>query len=239
MQALFDWGRSLPPAGLYAFIFLWLFVESTGFPLSDEPLLLLGGTLIFQQRLALLPTIGLALGGKVLASCCAYWIGQRLDLERLARPAQRPAGGWQRWLYLLRPTPAVVLTVKERFRRQGVWGVFLGRLLPVVRSFISYPAGAARMPFPAFLLATTAGSALWIIGWTLLGILLGRSAQVVLARWSALSWMIVGALILLIAAAWLWTHRRATREAARQAAESGAGQRKPDLEPESGSTPHA
>lgn len=206
IQTLFDWGRSLPSGGLYAFIFLWLFVESTGFPLSDEPLLLLGGTLISQQRLSPLLVIGVALGGKVLASCVAYWIGQRLNLERLARQANRPSARWQRWLFALRPERAVVQVVQERFHRQGGWGVFLGRLVPVIRSFISYPAGAARMPFATFLLATTAGSALWIIIWTLLGVLLGHAAGRVLTNWNHLSWIVLAILFLVLGGLWLWTH---------------------------------
>lgn len=211
MNQLYLWGTQLPAAGFYAFIFLWLFIESTGFPISDEPLLLLSGYLTTTGRLTLALVIALALTGKTAASCLAYWAGMRLDLERLARPAHAPQG-WRRALWALRPTPAVARIVKERFQRQGAWGVFLGRLVPIVRSFISYPAGAARMPFARFLLATAAGSLLWISLWTLLGAALGRSYLAAQARWASLSWVALAAIVG-GSALWLWLQRRHRRRA--------------------------
>lgn len=203
---LYAWGTQLPTIGFYVFLFLWLFVESTGFPISDEPLLLLAGYLTTTRQLQLTLVIVLALVGKVAASCVAYWIGARFDLERLARPALAPSG-WRRVVWTLRPPRAAALAVEARFRQQGVWGVLLGRLIPVVRSFISYPAGAARMPFFAFLAATTAGSLLWITFWTVLGAGLGRSyaAAAALGRWTLLGWLVVAGGIAL--ALWLWRRR--------------------------------
>ncbi len=213
IQAFFQWGQHLPPGGLYIFIFAWLFIESTGFPISDEPLLLLSGYLASTGRLVMAVVLVVALVGKVLASCLAYWIGQHINLERLARPARQPDGGAGRWLYYARPTLPSVIAIEERFRRQGVWGVFLGRLIPVVRSFISYPAGAARMPFERFLAATTAGSLLWITIWTVLGAVLGRSYSEAFARWGSISWLVLGGAILALVAAYIWNHRRAEKQA--------------------------
>ncbi|HEX8033415.1 MAG TPA: DedA family protein, partial [Ktedonobacterales bacterium] len=154
-------------------------------------------------------------------------IGRHFDLERLARPMVRPATGIVAWLYYLRPTQAFAQQAKQRFQRQGIWGVFLGRLIPIVRSFISYPAGAARMPFLPFLIATTAGSFLWIAFWTLLGAGLGRSYQQAEARWGTVSWLILAGLIAAIGVVWLCNHRRARsaetlRESSHHDGEHGA-----------------
>jgi len=211
---LFQWGQHLPPGELYLFIFAWLSIESTGFPISDEPLLLLAGYLTTTGRVTMALVIVIALVGKVAASCLAFWVGHYLDFEKLARPDTAPEGA-RRWLYHLRPTRAAVLATEDRVRRQGVWGVFLGRLIPVVRSFISYPAGALRMPFPAFLGATTAGSLLWIATWTVLGAVLGKSYQTAFAKWGAISPFILGGLIVLLVVAWVWQHRRAEAAALR------------------------
>jgi membrane protein DedA with SNARE-associated domain len=213
MSGLFDWAQHLPPGGLYAFIFAWLFVESTGFPISDEPLLLLAGYLAHTGRLDLVVVAGVALVGKVSASCLAYWIGHHVNLLRLARPKLRPAAGLGHWLYPLRPTEPFLLAAERRAQHQGPWGVFVGRLIPVVRSFISYPAGAARMPFNLFLLATTAGSLIWITTWTLLGAALGKSYEAAVQRWGTLSWLVLAAFVIALAALWLWSHRRAARAA--------------------------
>lgn len=207
---IFQWAMTLPPVGLYVFIFAWLFVESTGFPISDEPLLLLAGVLTTRHRIDLLPVLFFALTGKVIASCLAYWLGRHIPLMRLARPAQQPATGLGRWLYHARPTAQAIATVEERFRRQGAWGVFLGRLIPVVRSFISYPAGTARMRFDYFLAATTAGSLIWIVAWTGLGAVAGRSAQAVKGP---VSLVLLGVALVAIVAVWFWNHRRQTHAA--------------------------
>src|SRR5258708_24944897 len=114
MSGLFDGAQHLPAGGLYAFIFAWLFVESTGFPISDEPLLLLAGYLAHVGRLEIVATIVIALVGKVTASCLAFWIGHHVNLLRLARPAVRPAAGFGRWLYPLRPTGPVLLAAERR-----------------------------------------------------------------------------------------------------------------------------
>jgi membrane protein DedA with SNARE-associated domain len=226
MGGLFAWAQLLPTGGLYAFIFVWLFVESTGFPISDEPLLLLTGYLALRGRVDLVAAIAVALIGKVSASCAAYWVGHRIDLLSLARPATRPTQGLQRWLYYVRPTATLVRATQQWVRTQGVWGVFVGRLIPIVRSFISYPAGAARMSFDRFLLATTAGSLIWIATWTLLGTALGKSYEVAARRWGMLSWLVLVAFCAALAALWLWSHRRVGRTAratdSRQAAQRNA-----------------
>jgi membrane protein DedA with SNARE-associated domain len=210
MKGLEHWLSSLPAEPLYLFIFMWLFVESVGFPISDEPVLLLAGYLSTLGRLSLVGVIFVALVGKVAASCVAYWIGRQLDLERVKRPAERPADGVERWLWYARPTEQMAQRTEAFFARRGAWSVFLGRLVPVVRSFISYPAGAAGMPFPVFLLATTAGSLLWITGWTVLGALMGHSYRALEGPWRTASlWIIVA----MIAAAghWLWRRTRKRR----------------------------
>jgi membrane protein DedA with SNARE-associated domain len=209
MTDLFVWAQHLPAAGLYAFIFAWLFVESTGFPISDEPLLLLSGYLAHRGQLELVAVVLVALAGKVTASCLAFWLGRHIDLLRLARPKLRPSSGLGRLLYPLRPTEAFLLAAEDRARRQGVWGVFVGRLIPVVRSFISYPAGAARMPFNLFLAATTAGSLLWIATWTLLGEALGKSYEAAASAWGPLSLILLAAFLLVLLVLWRWSHRHA------------------------------
>lgn len=209
MSGLFTWAQHLPTGGFYAFIFAWLLVESTGFPLSDEPLLLFAGYLVHRGRLDLVATIAVALIGKTAASCLAYWIGWHIDLLALARPETRPAPGPLRWLYYFRPTAATLRSTHQQANGHGVWGVFVGRLIPVVRSFISYPAGAVRMPFDRFLLATAAGSLIWIGIWTLLGVVLGKSYEAAAQRWGTLSWLVLAIFLAALAALWLWSRRRA------------------------------
>ena len=130
------------------------------------------------------------------------------DLNRLARPATIPTTRIGQIIYHFRPTPEALLSVEERFRRQGAWGVFLGRLIPVVRSFISYPAGAALMPFGIFFIATTAGSLIWIASWTILGAVLRNSASKVTGPLSAI---LFGGAIVVLLGVYVWNHFRQER----------------------------
>ncbi|MBO0594771.1 DedA family protein [Nesterenkonia sp. E16_7] len=70
------------------------------------------------------------------------------------------------------------------FHQWGPWTVLLGRCVPIVRSFISIPAGITRMRWPTFLLFTLIGSAIWNGIWIGLGFALGPSIAPVLAEWS-------------------------------------------------------
>lgn len=227
LAALYAWGAHLPTAGLYLFIFGWLFLESTGFPISDEPLLLLAGSYAASGKLQILLVITIALTGKVAASCLAFWLGHHINLERLARPDVPPDRGLWRWLYYVRPTKSIVIAAEARIRRQGAWGVFLGRLVPIVRSFISYPAGALRMRFPVFFTATTAGSLLWIGGWTIAGLVLGASYQRAVGKLGTVSFVLLVIAVAALAGAWLWNHRRAAAAASRQQAQPGHISAKP------------
>ena len=208
MSGLENWLTGLPPEPLYLFIFAWLFVESVGFPISDEPILLLAGYLSTLGHLSLVAVIFVALLGKVAASRIAWWVGRRLDLERIKRPVERPSSGIARWLYYARPTEKMARQTEVFFARRGSWSIFLGRLVPVVRSFISYPAGAAGMPFGVFLLATTAGSLLWIACWTALGAVVGQSYRALEGPWRTISLWIISAMFLAAAGYWLWRRLR-------------------------------
>jgi membrane protein DedA with SNARE-associated domain len=77
-----------------------------------------------------------------------------------------------RWGHLLHLGPANMATAEEWFALRGEWAVFLGRLIPVVRSFISVPAGVLDSPLKSYIPLTLAGSAIWCflvaaVGWAL------------------------------------------------------------------------
>jgi membrane protein DedA with SNARE-associated domain len=205
------WLSGLPPQPLCLFIFVWLFVESVGFPISDEPILLLAGYLSALGHLNLVAVIFVALVGKGAASCVAWWIGRQFDLERIERPAERPATGIARGLYFVRPTEKMTRQAEAFFDKRGAWSVFLGRLVPVARSFISSSAGAAGMPSGMFLLATTAGSLLWITESTVLGAVVRHSYRMLEDSWRTASLWIIAAMIALVAAYWLCRRLRNRR----------------------------
>ena len=78
----------------------------------------------------------------------------------------------ERWGHLLHLGPSNMARAEEWFAMRGEWAVFLGRLIPLVRSFISIPAGVLGSPLESYLPLTLAGSAVWCfvvaaVGWAL------------------------------------------------------------------------
>jgi membrane protein DedA with SNARE-associated domain len=147
----------------YAGLTLLMAAESTGAPLPSEIILPFAGYLVSQHRMSLWLAATFGALGCNLGSLAAYelarWGGRRL-LERRGR-----------WLLI---TPADIARADRFFARFGGVAVLVGRLLPFVRGFISYPAGIARMPRLRFHLYTFAGSWPWCFALAWMGEALGR-----------------------------------------------------------------
>lgn len=159
-------------------------------PIPSEVILPLAGYLAKQGSLSLVLVFVASTLGAYLGALFLYWLGARLGLERSIRGLSRlplvdredfeHAAGW--------------------FRRHGRSSIFFGRLLPGIRSLISLPAGASRMPMGTFSLFTLAGSGLWngaLIG---LGYLLGTQYQLIEQYSKFLNYAVYAALAIAVAA---------------------------------------
>lgn len=136
-------------------------------PIPSELVLLLTGFNVSQGRFDVVSGIIAATIGSVVGAYVLYGAGRLLTEERL----EALLGGLGRFVGLKKRD---VEKGYDWFERNGTMVVLFGRLVPVVRSVISIPAGADKMPFGRFTLLTTAGSAVWnsvwvCIGWALEG----------------------------------------------------------------------
>ncbi|MFB9235391.1 DedA family protein [Plantactinospora siamensis] len=164
-------------------------------PIPSEVVLAMAGYLARTGQgnvvLAALAATAGSLGGALLL----YWLGRAVGEDRL-----------KRWLDHVPLVDADDLERADRwFDRHGSWAVLIGRLVPVVRSLISIPAGADRMPLPRFILLTTIGSGVWnslLVG---LGYALGSQWQQVEQYNSYLNWAI--AAFFIAAVAWWVTQK--------------------------------
>lgn len=160
-------------------------------PIPSEVVLPLSGFLAQQGRMGLAAVLAAATAGSVLGALLLYAAGARLGAERSAR--------------LLGRLPLVeesdVQRAEDWFDRHGRSAVFVGRLVPGVRSLISLPAGASRMPLPTFLLLTTAGSALWNALLVGAGAALGTQWQRVERYAGVVDKLLVAALVVVVAVA--------------------------------------
>ncbi|HEX2767626.1 MAG TPA: DedA family protein [Candidatus Limnocylindria bacterium] len=97
------------------------------------------------------------------------------------------------------------------FERWGSWAVFLGRMVPLVRTFVSYPAGIARMPIGRFLLFSTLGSLPWNLALIFAGYLVGENypqIEAALKPWEYVIYAIVLAVVALLVVRWYLGKRR-------------------------------
>jgi membrane protein DedA with SNARE-associated domain len=140
-----------------AAVFLLMVAESALIPVPSEAIMLYGGFLVArgQESLAVIVIAGVA--GNLIGSWIAYWIGRARGRD------------WAlRWKFL-HITEARLDRADRWFDRWGSWAVLLSRCIPIVRTFISLPAGIARMPFGRFTVLTVIGCIPWVTALALAG----------------------------------------------------------------------
>ncbi|MFC4147064.1 DedA family protein [Micromonospora mangrovi] len=126
-------------------------LESIVPPIPSEIVLAMAGYLSSQGRFNVVLIVLAATAGSLLGALVLYWLGAALGEERL-----------KRWLDHIPLVDRDDLEQADRwFERHGRWAVLIGRVVPVVRSLVSIPAGANRMPLGEFVLLTTLGSGVW------------------------------------------------------------------------------
>jgi membrane protein DedA with SNARE-associated domain len=191
----------------YAGVVICMAIESACIPLPSEIIMPFSGSLVAAGRFNLwLVSLAGAFGclvGSVAAYAAGYW-GGRPFIER-----------WGKWILL----SARELAWADRlFARYGSATVFVTRLLPVVRTFISLPAGIARMPFGRFCLYTFVGSFPWCLALAYVGLKLGERWQEIRVYMHRFD-VAIGVLILVGVATWLYLHFSHVRKNRKVAAE--------------------
>ncbi|HEV2112216.1 MAG TPA: DedA family protein [Gammaproteobacteria bacterium] len=184
----------------YAGIVMLMAIESACIPLPSEVIMPFSGYLVSRGVLALWGVVLAGALGCVIGSVVAYyvgaWGGRRL-VERYGR-------------YLLISHHDLDLADRW-FARHGDVTILIGRLLPVVRTFIAFPAGVARMALGKFLIYTFIGSLIWCWGLAWVGEHLGEHWDTLGTYFHRFDALIV-ALILAGAAWWVGRHVRHLRD---------------------------
>src|SRR5947207_11323600 len=196
-------------SGGYPGIVLLMAIESACIPLPSEVIMPFAGYLVYQQRMSLHGAAFAGAFGCLLGSVVAYGVG-----ARGGRPFVEKYGKY----VLVRRRD--VDRAEEWFRRYGDAAIFFSRLLPVVRTFISLPAGIARMPFGRFALLSFLGSVPWCYLLAYVGMVMGEHWHDI-KRYFHGADIVVGVLILLGAAYWIWHHLRPEPSESAAAAEGG------------------
>jgi membrane protein DedA with SNARE-associated domain len=189
-------------AGGYPGITLLMALVSTGVPIPSEIIMPFAGYLVSKG------TLGLP--GVIIAAVIGENIGARIGYELGARGGRPLLVRYGRYVLL----DAHHLDLAERFfRRWGSVAALVGRLLPVVRAFVSIPAGLGRMNLVKFHVYTTIGSAFWCGGLAWLGVVLGDkwdSDPRLKAAFHSAD-LVIGVVLVLAVVAVLWLKLRGAR----------------------------
>jgi membrane protein DedA with SNARE-associated domain len=148
----------------YAGIVAGMFLESSCFPFPSEVIMIPAGYLAHQGKmnfwLAILSGIVGSWLGALFNYYLALWLGRPLLLK------------WGKYFFI---TEKNFEKGEQFFKRHGEIGTFTGRLIPVVRQYVSLPAGLARMNMAHFLFYTGLGAGIWVAVLTWIGYIAGQS----------------------------------------------------------------
>jgi membrane protein DedA with SNARE-associated domain len=188
-------------------VFVLMALESACIPIPSEATMLFAGFNVSQGKLTLFEIVAAGVLGNLVGSWAAYAAGYWGRVELLERNR------------LIHVSPKRLEQADRWFQRYGSATVFFTRLLPIVRTFISLPAGVARMPFWRFTVLTVLGCIPWVL-------MLGIVGREVGDRWldwrdrlHYLDYAVLAAIVVL--AVWLIVRRRRAA-GARATPEAGA-----------------
>lgn len=174
----------------YLGIFLVMLAESLFPPIPSELIIPFAGFAAANGDLNFFGVLATATFGAVIGMLPWYFAGRVFGLQRVHWLADRHG----RLLTLNSAEIDVAVTI---FRRYGPIIVLFGRLLPIIRTLISVPAGLARMSLPVFLLASSAGALIWNTILTLSGYILHEHYELIEVVLDPLSYVVLAMVLLL------------------------------------------
>jgi len=194
-------------------IFALMAISSACIPIPSEVVMLFAGFAVAdpgqsasQHHLTMVGIIVAGLLGTMVGSWAAYAVGRGGRLELFERHGARFHMG-----------PAQIEKADRWFQRHGEAAVCFGRVIPVVRAFVSLPAGIARMPVGRFTVFSLIGAVPWVVGLAFAGYALGGDWKSVRKGFEYIDYAIVVLAVIGIVY-WLVRRRRGRREPARNVA---------------------
>jgi membrane protein DedA with SNARE-associated domain len=176
-------------------VFALMLAESACIPLPSEATMLFAGFNVSEGQWSLLATVAVGVAGNVVGSWIAYAVGYFGRIDFLDRHGHK-----------LHIKPSHLAWADRWFERYGDATVFFSRMLPIIRTFISLPAGVAKMPFWRFTLLTTAGCIPWVFLLTFIGKQVGERWETWKNNLHYVDYAVLAAIVLGVI--WLVVRRR-------------------------------
>ncbi|WP_369215294.1 DedA family protein [Streptomyces flavofungini] len=206
-----EWLEHVPAVSIYALVGIVIGLESLGIPLPGE-IVLVSAALLSSQHGDLNPVIlgACATAGAIIGDSIGYAIG---------RKGGRPLLNWLERKFPKHFSAANVGSAERSFQKWGMWAVFFGRFVALLRIFAGPLAGVLRMPYWKFLIANVLGGIVWAGGTTAVIYYIGVVAEDWLKRFSYFGLAIA---VLIGVGSMLFVKRRAKKAAAEAEAEAAA-----------------
>lgn len=188
-------------------IFVLMAIGSACIPVPSEVVMLFAGFAVADpgssgahHHLTMVGVVVAGLLGTLVGSWAAYAVGRGGRLELMERHG-----------HLIHMGPAQIERADRWFQRYGDPAVLFGRMVPLVRAFVSLPAGVARMPIVRFTLLTVIGSIPWVLALALVGHAVGGNWTSVRKGFEYFDYVLLASIV--VGIGYLWMRRRARREA--------------------------
>jgi membrane protein DedA with SNARE-associated domain len=190
LSSLTNWvTRTIAAHGLVA-VFGLMLLESACIPVPSEVIMLYAGYLVSIGKLGLVAAVVAGVLGNLAGSLLAWWAGRAGGRDLILR--------YGRFIHV---TEGRLALADRWFARYGERTVLISRCLPLIRTFISLPAGIAQMPLRRFALYTAAGCVPWVLALTLLGDAVGTRWETLHSRLAFLDYAVAAAVV--VALIWL------------------------------------
>ncbi|GHB26969.1 membrane protein [Streptomyces viridiviolaceus] len=195
-----EWLDTVPAVAVYVVVGLVIGLESLGIPLPGE-IILVSAALLSSQHGGIDPVIlgATASAGAVIGDSIGYAIG---------RKGGRPLLAWLGRKFPKHFSEGHIATAERSFQKWGMWAVFFGRFVALLRIFAGPLAGVLRMPYWKFLIANVLGGIVWAGGTTAVIYYVGVVAESWLKRFS---WLGLVAAVGIGVASMVIVKRRASR----------------------------
>ncbi|MFC4023770.1 DedA family protein [Oceanobacillus longus] len=181
----------------YLGVFLMMTLENVFPPIPSEIVLPFGGFLTTYTDLTVIGIVVTATLGSVIGAMILYCIGLLVDVERLEKIVER-------FGHIVKIKKVDIHKADAWFDKYGYWTVLFCRMIPLVRSLISIPAGMSNMKFSLFLFFTTIGTLAWNMILISIGVILGENWEDILGFMDVYSYIVYLLIFIIIVAIIIW-----------------------------------
>ena len=200
MHAIIDWIVQSVGALGYLGIFVLMLIESSIFPLPSEVVMIPAGYLCAKGEMNLGIVIVLGMFGSIAGALLNYYLAVKLGRKLILK--------YGHYLFF---KPETLEKVEVFFKTHGSFSTFTGRLIPVIRHYISLPAGLARMNLGLFCFYTGFGAGVWVSILALLGYFFGQNEALLNEHLHTMSIAVI-VFIIIFASIYIWLHQKKERK---------------------------